>query len=393
METRHINYKSDFVLRERFRNAAGEIVPLPDVDFELRYWVKPNKVFTAKRENGVMTNCVADGDAVLVILKDHALGEGELKHELHLALDNALFRDGIQNVYYPESLHVLLWDKRGDTEGVVECDTVAAYTRGYKFTFEDFTPADIEQLQQPAREATDAANAAAGRAEQATLDANASKDAADEATRQTLLAKEQTETATRQANASKDAADEATRLTLLAKEQTETATRQANASKDAADEATRLTLLAKEQTETATHNASEAAQSADGYLERLAAAQAMFEDMAARAEAASRDVPTGLRLVLPKTVTLGNNVAQYVRATVLPVNARQNVLYLGDGGACEVEPDGRIVAKQPGTSRVHIVPTGATQHYKTIYIEVTEPSIRTAGATMRIDRQGNIRLT
>ena len=365
METRHINYKSDFVLRERFRNAAGEIVPLPDVDFELRYWVKPNKVFTAKRENGVMTNCVADGDAVLVILKDHALGEGELKHELHLALDNALFRDGIQNVYYPESLHVLLWDKRGDTEGVVECDTVAAYTRGYKFTFEDFTPADIEQLQQPAREATDAANAAAGRAEQATLDANASK----------------------------DAADEATRLTLLAKEQTETATRQANASKDAADEATRLTLLAKGQTETATHNASEAAQNADGYLERLAAAQAMFEDMAARAEAASRDVPTGLRLVLPKTVTLGNNVAQYVRATVLPVSARQNVLFLGDGGACEVEPDGRIVAKQPGTSRVHIVPTGATQHYKTIYIEVTEPSIRTAGATMRIDRQGNIRLT
>ena len=40
-QPRHINYKSDFVLRERFRDAAGKIVPLPDgVDFVLTYTVK-----------------------------------------------------------------------------------------------------------------------------------------------------------------------------------------------------------------------------------------------------------------------------------------------------------------------------------------------------------------
>lgn len=110
METRHINVKSDFVIRERFRDGTGKVVALPDVDFELRYWVGSKSV-KASRKNGVLTNCVADGDALLVIFKDHGLGEGELHHELHLAQDNPLFGDGVQNVYYPESLHIWLWDK------------------------------------------------------------------------------------------------------------------------------------------------------------------------------------------------------------------------------------------------------------------------------------------
>lgn len=157
METRHINYKSDFVIRERFRDGTGKVVALPDVDFELRYWVGSHSV-KATRKDGVYTGCVPDGDGLLVIFKDHSLGEGELHHELHLALDNALFENGVQNVYYPESLHIWLWDKMGDTEGVVESDCVAAYTRGYKFTWEDFTAADIIVLQKPATEAAERAD-------------------------------------------------------------------------------------------------------------------------------------------------------------------------------------------------------------------------------------------
>lgn len=157
METRHINYKSDFVIRERFRDGTGKVVVLPDVDFELRYWVGSHSV-KATRKDGVYTGCVPDGDGLLVIFKDHGLGEGELHHELHLALDNALFENGVQNVYYPESLHIWLWDKMGDTEGVVESDCMAAYTRGCKFTWEDFTAADIIVLQKPATEAAERAD-------------------------------------------------------------------------------------------------------------------------------------------------------------------------------------------------------------------------------------------
>lgn len=393
MDTRHINYKSDFVLRERFRNANGEIVALPDVDFTLRYWVKPNRVFTAKREQGMMTNCVADGDAILVILKDHQLGEGELKHELHLALDNALMRDGIQNVYYPESLNILLWDKRGDTEGVLESDIVAQYTRGYKFTFEDFTPADIELLQRPAQDATEAANGAAEKAEKVREETLLAKQQTENATREADKARELTEKATTEANTARDNADDATSKAKKATEDAQKATAEANTARDNADKATNKANTATANAETMAHYASETAQQAEGYLQSLAAAQALLEDLTARAEAAAADTPTGLRLVLPKTVTRTNNVAQYVRATVLPVSARQNVLFLADGVAAEVEPDGRIVPKQAGRSRVHVVPTGGTALYKTIYIEVTEPRLRLAGAALRIDQKGNIRLT
>ncbi len=91
------------------------------MDFTLRYWVKTGRVFEASRVGGEYTNCVPDGDALLVMLKDHHLGEGELKYELRLSLDNALFADGIQNVYYPECLNIELWQWKSDSDGVMEC--------------------------------------------------------------------------------------------------------------------------------------------------------------------------------------------------------------------------------------------------------------------------------
>ena len=102
METRHINVKSDFVIRERFRDGTGKVVALPDVDFELHYWVGSKSV-KASRKNGVLTNCVADGDALLVIFKDHGLGEGELHHELHLAQDNPLFGTACKTSIIPKA--------------------------------------------------------------------------------------------------------------------------------------------------------------------------------------------------------------------------------------------------------------------------------------------------
>lgn len=337
METRHVNYKSDFVLRERFRNAAGQLVALPDVDFELRYWVKPNRQFIAKRENGQLTNCVADGDAVLVLFKNHQLGEGFLHHELHLALDNALFSDGVQHVYYPENLNILIWDKMSDSEGVIESDLVAAYTRGYAFTFSDFTEAEIAELKRPATEAAELTLEAKGATEQATQDA-------------------------------------------------QTATQQAN-------EAKRQTLLAKEAAELATQGASQAGQQAASEAQQVEAIRTELVQLAARAEAALAEIPTGLRLVYPSKVTLGNEVAQYVRATVLPVSARQTALFLADGIAVDVAPDGHILAKQVGTSRVWVIPTAGTQFYKTIHIEVEKPVMRLSGNGIRLDASGNIRLT
>lgn len=149
--TRHINYKSDFVLRERFRDAAGNIVLLPDgVDFDLVYTVKHGHTFTASRHDGVYSNCIPDGDALLVIFKDHNLCEGTLRRELHLRLLNDLMPGGFQNVYYPADPAVTLWQFATDSADVVECDALAAYTRGLPFTFDDFTPAQLDDIRGPA---------------------------------------------------------------------------------------------------------------------------------------------------------------------------------------------------------------------------------------------------
>ena len=349
METvRHINYKSDFVLREHFRNAQGNTVALPDVDFTLRYWVKTGRVYEASRVGGVYTNCVADGDALLVMFKEHNLGEGDLKHELRLTLDNALFADGKQNVYYPETLNIQLWHLKSDSDGVVECDAIAAYTRGYAFTyedftpeqlaalkgepfrFEDFTPAQIVELKRPASEAAEKANKAAADAESATKECKAATEASNKAV--------------------------------------------ANC-------------------QNATNNAQQATADAEAAAQRAEQELAQLAELTAMAKVAAANVPTALRLSYPAKVTLGNGTVQYVVAVVKPDYVKQNVLYLSDGVACDVEPSGAIVTKRAGISRVHVIPTAGTELYETISIQVENPALRMAGRAFRLDADGNIRLT
>lgn len=379
-KTRHINSKSDFVLRERFRDADGNTVALPDVDFTLRYWVKTGRIYEASRKGGTYTNCVADGDAVLVVFKDHRLGEGTLKHELHLQLDNALFDDGVQNVYYPDCLNIELWQWSGDTEGVVESDLMAAYTRGKAFTWEDFTPeqlaelkgekgdpftwedftaAQIEILKKPAIDAAATATAAAKKAETAAANAE------------------------RQAKELKTASDDA-----IGK--CGTATKEAQ---DAAVQVKKAGETAVNACNGATAGAQQATADAQAATAQAEQTRQKLEEMAAQVEAAASNIPTGLRVDCPEEVTLGNTVAQYVTAKVKPDYAQQNVLYLSDSAACDVEPDGRIVARRAGTSRVHVIPTAGVRYYKTVSIAVVPPRMRMAGNALRLDKEGNIRLT
>ncbi len=142
------NYKSDFVLRESFVDITGKPVPLPDVDFTLRYWTKHGHWYIASRQDGVYKNCAPEGDTLLVFFKSHNLCEGKLHHELHLALDNAAFEDGTQNVYYPAELQILLWDKASSTEKLVS-DLMADYTRGNAFVFSDLHQSRSKNCKSP----------------------------------------------------------------------------------------------------------------------------------------------------------------------------------------------------------------------------------------------------
>lgn len=369
-QTRHINYKSDFILRERFRNASGDMVALPDVDFTLEYQTKHGHKFTASRIGGKYESCTPDGDALLVIFKDHGLCEGTLCRELHLCLINDLMPDGLQNVYYPEKINVELWHLATDTEGVIECDTLAAYTRGLPFTYEDFTPEQLAKLKGDKGDPFTYEDFTAAQIQ--------------------LLQKPATDAATQAGEATKKANDATAKVLEQGQE---LATISDKAVKECAAE-TQKAKAATAQANTATQNAQDAA--VETQAERVLTEQTRqrLESVTDRAEQVAQPIPSGLRVETPAPVTIGNPVPRYIAAKVLPLSALQNIIFQTDGTVAGIEPDGRIVPKEPGTQRVHIIPTGGTRYYKTVTLTVVAPSLRlSSGNSLRLDASGNIRLT
>ncbi len=369
-QTRHINYKSDFILRERFRNASGDMVALPDVDFTLEYQTKHGHKFTASRIGGKYESCTPDGDALLVIFKDHGLCEGTLCRELHLCLINDLMPDGLQNVYYPEKINVELWHLATDTEGVIECDTLAAYTRGLPFTYEDFTPEQLAKLKGDKGDPFTYEDFTAAQIQ--------------------LLQKPATDAATQAGEATKKANDATAKVLEQGQE---LATISDKAVKECAAE-TQKAKAATAQANTATQNAQDAA--VETQAERVLTEQTRqrLESVTDRAEQVAQPIPSGLRVETPAPVTIGNPVPRYIAAKVLPLSALQNIIFQTDGTVAGIEPDGRIVPKEPGTQLVHIIPTGGTRYYKTVTLTVVAPSLRlSSGNSLRLDASGNIRLT
>ncbi len=92
------------------------------------------------------------------------------------------------------------------------------------------------------------------------------------------------------------------------------------------------------------------------------------------AESAGRVIPLVMNVTPPQKITLGNTVTQYIKAELLPSFAVQNVLFLGDGKAVDVDPDGAVRVLGLGRSRVHVIPTENTALHKTVEIEVVRPS-------------------
>jgi hypothetical protein len=104
-------------------------------------------------------------------------------------------------------------------------------------------------------------------------------------------------------------------------------------------------------------------------------------------------VPTSLEVVAPERITKGNLAAQYVKATILPEECEQNIIYQTDGDSIHMEPDGQITVKGTGKTRIHVIPLEKTKLYKTVVVDVTEPWMRmTTAKAMRFDTSGNIRL-
>lgn len=100
---------------------------------------------------------------------------------------------------------------------------------------------------------------------------------------------------------------------------------------------------------------------------------------AIQADSVGRVIPLVMTVEPPRRITYGNPVKQYIKASLLPQFAVQNVLWLSDGKAVDVEPDGEVVVLGLGKSRVHVIPTENTALHQTVTVEVVRPSLIKTG--------------
>ena len=151
-----INHKSDFPAVIHLTDAAGNRVPFPDCDWSAEFWTG-NRMHTyaVSYRGGVYVNCrkTVDGDGILVIFKGHGMGTGPLHWEPHFYFPNDMFPGGIQDIYRPEPLGIILVPGKGDCPTTAEVESMLPYIKGKDFTYADFTPEQIAELQRPATEA------------------------------------------------------------------------------------------------------------------------------------------------------------------------------------------------------------------------------------------------
>lgn len=154
---RNVNYKSDFDFIMRLKDCADDTktVPFPDCDFEAMFWTSSKtKAYIASCKGGVCTNCfrTKDGDMHFVFDNQH-MGLGTLHWEPHFELPNDLYHDSIQDLFRKASLDIKLVDGDGDCPTTAEIEFIAPFIKGDAFTYADFTPEQITELQKPAVDA------------------------------------------------------------------------------------------------------------------------------------------------------------------------------------------------------------------------------------------------
>jgi hypothetical protein len=89
-----INNESDIVIETSFSDKDGNLLPIPDYDFEFTYFVTIDKVMKAGKRDTTFYNCYPSGDKVIVILNAPLFGIGALKCKKIYEVPDSRFPDG-----------------------------------------------------------------------------------------------------------------------------------------------------------------------------------------------------------------------------------------------------------------------------------------------------------
>lgn len=159
-----------------------------------------------------------------------------------------------------------------------------------------------------------------------------------------------------------------------------TAAGNANTATSNANAATNATLKATEDCTAATGAANEATEECREIIETASNLEALGL------------FPTSMTLSYPAKLTRNNKVAR-INAVLHPERVYQNVICLGDNKAVSVTPDGLLQVIGKGVSVIHVIPACNVALYRTIQIEVIEPTIRlVTRQSIRFTSNGKFRL-
>lgn len=136
-----------------------------------------------------------------------------------------------------------------------------------------------------------------------------------------------------------------------------------------------------------------ARQSAEVAAQKAEATRALVEELVGVLSSQNLYKPIQLAVKSPTEITLTNLAKPQIEAHILPKFGLGGVLFISDNKALEITPDGKITPLAVGVSRVNVVATGNTSLYKQLLIAVVPPRMRMAGDSIRLDGNGNIRLT
>lgn len=129
-------------------------------------------------------------------------------------------------------------------------------------------------------------------------------------------------------------------------------------------------------------------------LQKSEAARALVESLVA--SLSSQNLAAPLRIDIqrcPGSVTLTNTMRPRIDAALFPRFGLGSIFFYAENSAARITPDGEIIPLEQGTAHIYAVATGNTSVYKSISIEVVPPRLRLAGDALRLDAEGNIRLT
>lgn len=252
---------------------------------------------------------------------------------------------------------------------------------------------DVNVSKKLAEDAAEEARAAAGSVDAAKLDARTAtgdalaaaelaKDKANLAEQKAGIADQKAALASQKAALAQEQGDYAGQKGLYAEQKANVAAAAALGADNSAQEARKekeATAKVKDETSAiAAHTASTNAQ-AEAEIEKMKALQQSITSEASLS-------PTKMELTYLKEICTLNKVPQKIGVKLYPAFALQNFLFLPGGGeSISVEPNGKLSINKIGSTRIHVIPTGATGIYQTITINVRGPK-------MRLTSNGKIRM-